>query len=64
MGTFADELPRVGSYYTQFVLEYEKSREITGTNAIGAPATSKTRHTFFVMDTGASDNTNPAYKFY
>lgn len=64
MGTFTDELPRAGSYYTQFVLEYEKSREITGTNAIGAPATSKTRHTFFVVDTGASDNTNPAYKFY
>lgn len=63
-GTFQDQLPRPGSYYTQFVIEYEKSREITGSNVIGAPATSKTRHTFFVLDTNVSANTNPAYKFY
>ena len=63
-GTFQDELPRPGSYYTQFVIEYEKTREITGSNVIGAPAVSKTRHTFFVLDTNAQNVTNPAYKFY
>jgi len=63
-GTFQDELPRPGAYYTQFVLEYEKTREITGTNVIGAPAVSKTRHTFFVLDNGEDYRTNPAAAFY
>lgn len=63
-GTFQDELPRPGSNYTQFVIDYEKSREITGTNVVGAPATSKTKHTFYVLDTGASEAANPAYKFW
>lgn len=63
-GTFQDQLPRPGAYYTQFVIEYEKTREITGSNVIGAPAVSKTRHTFFVIDDGVAQPTNPAFLFY
>lgn len=63
-GIFQDQLPVVGRNYTQFVIEYTKTRDITGNNVVGAPSTSKTRHTFYVADDGVSANTNPAYKFW
>lgn len=62
-GTFQDELPLPGQLYTQFSVEYLTNREITGNNAIGAPAQSKTRHTFFVLGDYTSSST-VAYTFY
>lgn len=63
-GVFQDQLPIPGAKYTQFTITYEKERQLTGTNALGAPATSRTTHVYYVLDTGVAANTNPAHKFW
>lgn len=63
-GIFQDQLPIPRANYTQFTINYKKERDITGNSVFAAQAETKTVHTFYVLDTGASANTNPAYKFW
>lgn len=53
-GTMQDEYPIPGASYVQFTIDYEKPRDLVGNNALSAPATSKTNHTFYVISTAAA----------
>lgn len=58
-----DETPIYGQHYTEYIVKQCVKRDITGGDAVGEVLTSVTNHVFYVLDNGATDDTNPKVAF-
>ena len=61
---FADEAPMPGANYNEYTITMCVERSgLGGQSATGQVITSETIHTFYVLDNGAADETNPSKAF-
>lgn len=61
---FADEAPMPGANYNEYTITMCVERPgLGGQSATGQVITSETIHTFYVLDNGAADETNPSKAF-
>lgn len=61
---FADEAPMPGANYNEYTITMCVERHgLGGQSATGQVITSETIHTFYVLDNGAADETNPSKAF-
>jgi hypothetical protein len=61
---FDDEAPMPGAHYNEYTITMCVERPgLGGLSAVGQVIASETMHTFYVLDNGATDETNPSKAF-
>lgn len=61
---FDDEAPMPGAHYNEYTITMCVERPgLGGQSAVGMTIVSETTHTFYVLDNGAADDTNPSKAF-
>lgn len=61
---YQDEQPIIGGKYNEYIIVYCAKRDgLGGMSAVGQQVYSETMHTFFILDNGAQDVSNPSYAF-
>lgn len=61
---FDDEAPMPGAHYNEYTITMCVERPgLGGQSAVGMAIVSETTHTFYVLDNGAADDTNPSKAF-